>query len=56
VQLTGPLERHLVTLLDGTLDRAGLLRELSEFTGEHVSAADLERSLSLLARLGLLEA
>jgi SAM-dependent methyltransferase/methyltransferase-like protein len=56
VQLTGPLERHLVTLLDGTLDRAGLLRELSEFAGGQVSAADLERSLSLLARLGLLEA
>ena len=43
------LGRRLITLLDGTRDRAALLRELGR------PADELERSLQGLASLGLLE-
>lgn len=54
------LARRLLLLLDGTRDRAALLRELQaspESAGmPAVTAEDLERNLARSARLGLLEA
>jgi SAM-dependent methyltransferase len=49
VDVPDDLGRRLITLLDGTRDRAALLREL------HRPAEELERSLEGLASLGLLE-
>jgi hypothetical protein len=43
------LGRRLITLLDGTRDRAALLRELDR------PADELERSLEGLARIAVLE-
>jgi methyltransferase-like protein len=61
VRIEDELGRHLVTLLDGTRDRAALADELRAFLvarGEPVPAdlaAGLERSLQGLARLALLQ-
>jgi SAM-dependent methyltransferase len=49
VDVPDELGRRLITLLDGTRDRAALLRELGR------PADELERSLQGLAALGLLE-
>lgn len=48
ITVTDPLARRLITLLDGTRDRAALLAELS------APADELEASLTALARLGVL--
>jgi SAM-dependent methyltransferase len=50
VEVPDELGRRLITLLDGTRDRAALLRELRR------PADELERSLDGLARIALLEA
>jgi SAM-dependent methyltransferase len=50
VEVPDALGRRLITLLDGTRDRAALLRELGR------PADELERSLEGLARIALLEA
>jgi hypothetical protein len=50
VEVPDELGRRLITLLDGTRDRAALLRELGR------PADELERSLEGLARIALLEA
>jgi hypothetical protein len=55
VELDDALGRRLVTLLDGTRDRAALLKELASESSEPLRAEDLERSLTGLARLALLE-
>jgi SAM-dependent methyltransferase len=55
VRLEDELGRRLVTLLDGTRDRAALAAEMRPYAGGDVEAA-LERSLLGLARLGLLVA
>jgi protein-lysine methyltransferase-like protein len=49
VEVPDELGRRLIVLLDGTRDRAALLRELDR------PADELERSLQGLAALGLLE-
>jgi SAM-dependent methyltransferase len=49
VEVPDELGRRLITLLDGTRDRAALLRELGR------PADELERSLEGLARIALLE-
>ena len=49
VEVPDELGRRLIGLLDGTRDRAALLRELER------PADELERSLEGLARLALLE-
>ncbi|HEX5616818.1 MAG TPA: class I SAM-dependent methyltransferase [Solirubrobacteraceae bacterium] len=49
VEVPDELGRRLITLLDGTRDRAALLRELDR------PAEELERSLEGLARLAVLE-
>jgi SAM-dependent methyltransferase len=56
VGLDDALGRRLVTLLDGTRDRASLLRDLASESSGPLQAEDLERSLTGLARLALLEA
>jgi hypothetical protein len=56
VELDDDLGRRLVTLLDGTRDRATLLKDLASESSEPLRAEDLERSLTGLARLALLEA
>jgi SAM-dependent methyltransferase len=56
VELDDDLGRRLVTLLDGTRDRAALLKDLASESSEPLRAEDLERSLTGLARLALLEA
>ena len=56
VGLDDALGRRLVTLLDGTRDRALLLKDLASETSGPLRAEDLERSLTGLARLALLEA
>ena len=50
VEVPDELGRRLITLLDGTRDRAALLRELDR------PADELERSLEGLARIAVLEA
>jgi hypothetical protein len=50
VEVPDDLGRRLITLLDGTRDRAALVRELGR------PADELERSLHGLARIALLEA
>jgi hypothetical protein len=45
-----------VTLLDGTRDHAALLKDLASESNQPLRAEDLERSLTGLARLALLEA
>jgi SAM-dependent methyltransferase len=56
VGLDDALGRRLVTLLDGTRDRAALLKDLASESSGPLQAEDLERSLTGLARLALLEA
>jgi SAM-dependent methyltransferase len=56
VELDDDLGRRLVTLLDGTRDRAALLKDLASESSDPLRAEDLERSLTGLARLALLEA
>jgi SAM-dependent methyltransferase len=56
VKLDDELGRLLVTLLDGTRDRAALLKDLASASNQPPRAEDLERSLTGLARLALLEA
>lgn len=56
VELDDDLGRGLVTLLDGTRDRAALLKDLASASREPLRAEDLERSLIGLGRLALLEA
>jgi SAM-dependent methyltransferase len=56
VELDDDLGRRLVTLLDGTRDRAALLKDLASESSVPLRAEDLERSLTGLARLALLEA
>jgi hypothetical protein len=56
VELDDALGRRLVTLLDGTRDRAALLKDLASESSGPLQADDLERSLAGLARLALLEA
>jgi SAM-dependent methyltransferase len=56
VELDDDLGRRLVTLLDGTRDRAALLKDLASESNQPLRAEDLERSLTGLARLALLEA
>ena len=50
VEVPDDLGRRLITLLDGTRDRAALLQEMQR------PAAELERSLEGLRRIALLEA
>lgn len=51
VRVEGELERRLLGLLDGTRDRAALLRDL-DLPG--FGPEQLEENLARLARLGLL--
>jgi SAM-dependent methyltransferase len=53
VRLEDDLARRLVTLLDGTRDRAALAAAMRPYAGADIDAA-LERSLTGLARLALL--
>ena len=45
-----PAARLLLTLLDGTRDRAEILAEFRERTGVPLSAEDLETNLDALGR------
>jgi hypothetical protein len=57
VEILDPLARELVCLLDGTRDRAALLRDLQPFAGpQPLLLADLDANLLKLARRALLEA
>jgi SAM-dependent methyltransferase len=55
VVMTEPAARLLITLLDGTRDRAAIVDVLRERVGVELSLEDLERNLVELARLFLLE-
>src|SRR5262249_47310543 len=55
VHMEEPAARLLITLLDGTRDRAAIRAELRARTGLELSEADLENNLVELARLFLLE-
>jgi hypothetical protein len=50
-----PAARLLITLLDGTRDRAAVRAEFAERTGVRLSAEDLEANLEELARMFVLE-
>ena len=50
-----PAARLLITLLDGTRDRAAIRAELQARTGLELSDEDLDNNLSELARLFLME-
>ena len=50
-----PAARLLITLLDGTRDRAAIRAELQERAGLELTASDLDANLVELARLFLLE-
>ena len=54
VRMEEPAARLLLTLLDGTRDRAAILAEFRERTGVPLSAEDLETNLAALGRLFLL--
>jgi SAM-dependent methyltransferase len=56
VRMDEPAARLLITLLDGTLDRAAIRAELHERTGLVLSDRDLDNNLNELARLFLMEA
>jgi SAM-dependent methyltransferase len=56
VEIKDELARRLICLLDGTRDRAALLRDLQPFAAGPVRMEDLEHNLGALARLALLEA
>jgi hypothetical protein len=49
-----PAARLLLTLLDGTRDRAAIRAEFGERTGVRLSAEDLDANLVQLGRLFLL--
>jgi SAM-dependent methyltransferase len=56
IEVLDDLVRQLVGLLDGTRDRAALLRDLQPFAGpEPLRLEDLDRNLDKLARGALLE-
>lgn len=55
VRMEEPAARVLVTLLDGTRDRAQVRAELAERTGLELTPEDLDANLRELARLFLLE-
>jgi hypothetical protein len=50
-----PAARTLITLLDGTRDRAAIRADLAAAVGVELREEDLERNLIELARLFLLE-
>ena len=50
-----PAARLLITLLDGTRDRAAIRAELLARTGLELSDEDLDNNLNELARLFLME-
>ena len=54
VRMEEPAARLLITLLDGTRDRAAIRAEFSERTGVRLSAEDLDANLDQLGRLFLL--
>ena len=54
VHMEEPAARLLITLLDGTRDRAAVRAEFAERTGVRLSAEDLEANLEQLARLFIL--
>ncbi|MGH2970428.1 MAG: methyltransferase regulatory domain-containing protein [Solirubrobacteraceae bacterium] len=54
VRMEEPAARLLITLLDGTRDRAAIRAEFAERTGVRLSAADLDANLEQLGRLFLL--
>jgi hypothetical protein len=58
VEATGEIERHLMSLLDGTRDVAALTRELRPMLNqpEDVVAKQVEQNLEKLAKFGLLVA
>jgi methyltransferase-like protein len=58
VEATGEIERHLMSLLDGTRDVAALTRELRPMLNqpEDVVAKQVEQNLDKLAKFGLLVA
>jgi SAM-dependent methyltransferase len=55
VHMAEPAARTLVTLLDGTRDRAAIRADLAAAVGVELREEDLERNLIELARLFLLE-
>ena len=55
VRMEEPAARLLITLLDGTRDRAAIRAELQARAGVELTAADLDANLAELARLFLLE-
>ena len=55
IQMEEPAARLLVTLLDGTRDRAAIRAELQARTGLELTEADLDNNLTELAKLFLLE-
>ena len=56
VRMEEPAARLLITLLDGTRDRAAIRAELQARTGLELTDEDLDNNLRELARLFLLEA
>jgi hypothetical protein len=56
VRMEEPAARVLITLLDGTRDRAAIRAELQTRTGLELTGEDLDNNLRELARLFLLEA
>jgi SAM-dependent methyltransferase len=56
VRMEEPAARLLITLLDGTLDRAAIRAQLQARTGLELSDEDLDNNLNELARLFLMEA
>jgi hypothetical protein len=55
VKMEEPAARTLITLLDGTRDRAAVREEFTARTGLRLSAEDLEANLEQLARMFVLE-
>ncbi len=55
VRMEEPAARVLITLLDGTRDRAAIRADLAAAVGVELREEDLERNLVELARLFLLE-
>jgi SAM-dependent methyltransferase len=55
VMVEEPAARLLITLLDGTRDRAALREEFAEQTGMRLSADDLEANLAQLARMFVIQ-
>jgi hypothetical protein len=55
IRMEEPAARLLITLLDGTRDRAAIRSELQARTGLELTEADLGNNLTELAKLFLLE-